>query len=1065
MPPRSTSSNHEVLARSVEGSAAVDAAASGMPTARPQSSPSYHHMSESLQKFQDLLRTLFQFDSSDLDFGIYQILSHKRSAIQAFVEKDLTEAVASALRTGVLADQASAAQQLEELAAQVRENLGDDALDGDGNLAARHQDTRLGRKYLEVQARTRGAVGGDALEVAVYNHLHAFFGRYYDAGDFISKRRYSRTEKYAVPYNGEEVYLHWANKDQYYIKTSEYFTDYRFTSGGFTIRFKLAQAGFDQDNVRGERRFFVPRAKDASADLQGKEVVVPFEYRTLTSQEVLRYGQRNQQEAINADALTAIPKALKGHREVLEALLVERRRNAEGEPVSCLEHHLRQYTRRNSSDFFIHKNLRSFLERELDFYLKNEVLPLEELADGDEARALGWFQLLRTIRAVGHRIITFLAQIEDFQRRLYEKRKFVMTSHYCVRLDQLPKALHRTVAANDAQWQEWRDLFHIDEEQRDLFTASANTKIERRLAFLSAHPYLILDTRHYDSGFVDQLLASFADLPEVIDGLLVHGENFQALNLLAPQLHQRVRCVYIDPPYNSKTSEILYKNTYKHSSWLSLMQDRLAVSRDLAGPAGVHIVAIDENEAERLGLLLRTIFPEQQITAVSIVHNPRGIQGDNFSYCHDYAYFVYPAVAGSIAPKAVPQSEWEYSNLRNWGGESLRSDGKSCFYPIVVRGDAIVEIGEVPPDDFHPKGQNVRRRDGTVEVWPIDRQGTERKWRYARGTLAKVLHATKVDKEDGKVEIKIARSVEMRKTVWEGPPYDAGVHGSRLLANIVSAPFSFPKSLYTVAESLEAAGCGNGELVLDYFAGSGTTGHAVIHLNRRDGKRRRFVLVEMGQYFDTVLLPRIKKVAFAPKWKDTKPERPPTTEELERAPRVLKYVTLESYDDTLGNITLAENAAQAALRFDDYVLNYVLQDESKDSPTLLNVAQLSRPFEYSLRILRDGQAIERPVDLPETFACLLGLQVRTRRTLDDEGRRYLVQRGTVDHREVVVIWRTIEGWSEADFERDRTFISSQGITAGVDEVFVNGDSTLAGARSLDPVFKARMFAQIGGEGA
>lgn len=1021
-------------------------------------------MSESLQRFQDLLRALFQFDNADLDFGIYRILSFKRDAVEAFIEKDLPQSIAAALRTGALVEQTSLAQQLRELADQVRDNLGEDALDGDGNLAARHHDTRLGRRYLDLQTRARGTATQSALEATIYNHLYAFFSRYYDAGDFLSKRRYSKSERYAVPYNGEEVYLHWANRDQYYVKTSEYFTDYRFASGAVAVRFHLETAQVDNDNVKGEKRFFLPRVKEAAYDAERHEVVIPFEYRVLTKQETVTHGQKNQQDGINGAALSALAKHFTGQEDALAALLAERRRSSAGEAVSYLEHHLRQYTRRNTSDFFVHKNLRSFLGRELDFYLKNEVLQLDEAMSGEEARASGWFELVGTIRSVGHRIISFLAQVEDFQKRLFEKRKLVLATHYCIALGVIPKEYHAAIAGNEAQWKEWKDLFHIDEEHRDLFTSATGTKAERRAAFLLDNPNLVLDTRHFDQDFVDRLLGGFENLDALTDGLLIHGENFQALNLLVEQARGQVKCVYIDPPYNSKTTEILYKNTYKHSSWLALMQDRLLVSRELTGPSGIHVVAIDENEAERLGLLLEGLFPEHAKTAVSIVHNPRGIQGDNFSYSHEYAYFIYPRDAGSIAPKVVPNGEWEYSNLRNWGGESLRSDGKSCFYPIIVKGDKIVEVGEVPADDFHPKGQNVRRRDGTTEVWPIDRNGVERKWRYARGTLRNVLHTTRVVEEQKKVEVQIARSVEMRRTFWSGPQYDAGVHGSRLLSNIVAAPFSFPKSLFTVAECLQAASCGDGDTVVDYFAGSGTTGHAVIHLNRQDGARRRFVLAEMGQYFSTVLLPRIKKIAFAPEWEATKPRRLPTKEERERGPRLIKCVLLESYDDSLASIAFDGKANQSALRFDDYVLNYMLEWESKECETFLNVEKLAEPFAYRLRVVRDGQPQDHAVDLPETFAFLLGLRQQTRKVHGDGDRRYLVQRGTIGHRNVAVIWRTIKGWSTGDFEKDRAFVEAQRLSEGADEVFVNGDSTIPGAKSLDPVFKARMFGLAGQNG-
>jgi len=272
----------------------------------------------------------------------------------------------------------------------------------------------------------------------------------------------------------------------------------------------------------------------------------------------------------------------------------------------------------------------------------------------------------------------------------------------------------------------------------------------------------------------------------------------------------------------------------------------------------------------------------------------------------------------------------------------------------------------------------------------------------------------------------------------------------------------------------------NTGVVLDFFAGSGTTGHAVINLNREDGGRRKFILVEMAQYFDTVLLPRIKKVTFTPEWKDGKPKRMATQEEAERSPRIVKVIRLESYEDALNNLTFDEESGQQALELfrDDYLLSYMLKWETRHSETLLNVEKLQSPFSYKLHIHRDGETRERTVDLPETFNYLLGLDVHTRRVYDDddkglgldvhtrrvyddEGRRYLVYRGTLrNSRTVAVIWRDTKDWKEKDYRCERNFVEKQKLVEGADEIYTNGDSIIPGARSLDGLFKARMFAPV-----
>jgi adenine-specific DNA-methyltransferase len=272
--------------------------------------------------------------------------------------------------------------------------------------------------------------------------------------------------------------------------------------------------------------------------------------------------------------------------------------------------------------------------------------------------------------------------------------------------------------------------------------------------------------------------------------------------------------------------------------------------------------------------------------------------------------------------------------------------------------------------------------------------------------------------------------------------------------------YSHPVTLYVTLLDAGLESQSRDSLALDYFAGSGTTGHAVINLNREDGGRRKFILVEMADYFDTVLLPRIKKVTFTSEWKDGKPKRMATREEAERSPRIVKYIRLESYEDALNNIAFDDASGQQALKFDDYFLQYMLKWETRKSETLLNVEKLANPFNYKLHIHTDGQTREKLVDIPEIFNYLLGLHVRTRRVYNDGERRYLVYRGGIDHRNIAVIWRDTDGWRKADFERDKKLVVKQKLSEGAEEVFVNGDSLIPNARALEPLFKARMFAAV-----
>ena len=1041
--------------------------------------PTNNTAASNITKFQALLRELFQFDCADLDFGIYRIMNHKRDVIEKFITEQLPNTVVTELNRGPLAQQIQADAALQKARQQVEATLGSTAFDAHGQLAETYRDTPLGKLYLEAQAQTAdGSRSRAAVEADIYNHLYTFFSRYYQDGDFISKRRYARNERYAIPYNGEEVHLHWANRDQYYVKTTEHFYNYDWNApGGVAVQFRLKTADVEQNNVKGDKRFFLPLVAETEWDADTRTITTPFEYRPLTPSEQVRHGNRNQQENIIAACREAIPNQLRETPEAYAALTGERRRNGKNEPVSHLEHHLRHYTRRNDSDFFIHKDLPGFLSRELDFYLKNEVLKLDDITNAGRDMAEGWFQQMRLIKAVGSQIIDFLGQIEGFQKRLWEKRKFVTETQYCMTLGSIDPSFYPDIADNDAQWDEWRELYDIDGS-------------DRSTAFFQVHPTLVLDTAHFDAEFTDRLLMSFDDLDGMTDGLLIHGENWQALRLLEGRYRGSVKCIYIDPPYNTDASAIIYKNGYKDSSWLSLMENRLSLSARLMSPAGVLCCAIDDEEVSVLRLAMQRLFA-RQLGIAPVRSNPAGRKSKGqFSPNHEYALFVGN---GEAAPGVLDKTEKEFerypltdshgrfawNNLIRHGSGDRRQDRPKLFYPIYVSDSDTVRIPEMEWDDSKQAHRILEgtRQDETA-VYPVrveDGVVVEKRWHRGWQHIKEMpleyrirRNQTSNGTTDGiSIDFKIRMDTEsMPKTWWDNTRYASANLGPKVLKNLFGdRNFDFAKSVGLVEDCIRASGCEPQSSVLDYFAGSGTTGHAVINLNREDGGQRKFILVEMGEYFDTVLLPRIKKVTFSPEWKDGKPQRAATPEEAERSPRIVKYLRLESYEDALDSIEFDADDGQLRLeeRFDDYLLKYMLPWETKDSATLLNVSKLTTPFTYRLRVHVNGEKRERKIDLPETFNYLLGLNVRTRRTYDDNGRRYLVYRGDMRERpghNVAVIWRATDDWSEDDFKRDRQFVREQQMTEDGDTVYVNGNSCIPGAKAIEPIFKARMFAGV-----
>ncbi len=971
-------------------------------------------MSIKREKFINTLKPMFEADKAELDFGVYKIINQKREQINDFLDNKLSKDIE---------------QQLSDLCSNEEEKIN--------------------------------------TEEKVYSHLTNFFGRYYDEGDFISKRRY-KEGVYAIPYEGEEVKLYWANHDQYYIKSAENFKDYSFKLGeSKKVNFKLVEAAPEINNNKAldENKLFVLKECDNFISIDNNEMTINFEY--------VGFPKTTKQDKLNKETLDKIIKFIESKisqeecREFYTAL-----RALDPTPKNkkrtVLEKELAIYTSKNSFDYFIHKDLGGFLRRELDFYIKNEVLFIDDIGTENEKYLMDYVNQVKIIKCIANKIIKFLEQIENFQKKLWLKKKFVVESNYCITLDRIHKKFYSEIASNENQIKEWVELFDIDESNVDE-------------EFLEENPYLLLDTKFFDEDFKEKVIARFDNLDEETNGLLIHSDNFQALNTIENKYNNSIDMIYIDPPYNTDSNEIIYKNNYKHSSFLSLINDRLNKSNKFLSDEGSMCCAIDKAEQKELGLLIQQNFADKDIHCITVIHNPRGIQGKNFSYTHEYVYYAIPKDKDIVLEQIIPQDEWKYDNLRNWGGESERKYGKTLFYPIYINSltNEIIDVGDSPNDEYHPKNSNIYMDNNIVEVWPIDANGIERKWRYSKNkTLEDKEYMMIKTGSDGSLNIHAPKRTQRYKTMWNDSKYDASVYGKKMLTSMLpKSPFSFPKSLYTVKESLESITLNNRNAkIMDFFGGSGTTGHATIQLNREDKGSRKYILVEMGEYFNIVTKPRIQKAIYSSQWKNGKPV------DRDGISHMFKYMNLEQYEDTLNNIVFDENKGIKNLNErlqEEYTLSYMLDMESKDSNALLNINKLTNPFEYKLNIERNNETNYRNIDLVETFNYLLGLHVEQISAKESynydgetiekyDGGQYIFKRveGKLrDNKKVLIVWRNLTDDIKTDNDVLNAYFDKKDITLDeYDYVYINGDNTIAinnysndKVKLIDEEFKTLMF--------
>jgi adenine-specific DNA-methyltransferase len=445
---------------------------------------------------------------------------------------------------------------------------------------------------------------------------------------------------------------------------------------------------------------------------------------------------------------------------------------------------------------------------------------------------------------------------------------------------------------------------------------------------------------------------------------------------------------------------------------------------------------------------------------------------------------------------------WELFRKRGSGSE--RADRRTLYYPIYVAGEHV----RVPNMRWQESVRDWEileepRSDEDV-VWPIDENRTQRRWRGSPDGITSNptrFKAKKTPSGNYVVYYKFRPGTDgvVATTSWVDPKYSATEHGTGVLRSMFSEYnlFDFPKSVYAVEDCLRIAGIGEESdrrrLCLDCFAGSGTTGHAIINLNRADGSNRNFVLIEAEKYFDTVLLPRMRKAAYAAEWNNARASRRDGGISF-----AWKYVRLKSYEDALNNLIprrtarqddlLASAEAQGADRLrEQYMLRYMLDVEMRGNQSLLNVQAFADPTAYKLKVKRPGsdESRELNVDLLETFNWLVGLIVRgiaspqsfaAEFDRDAEGRLTLKGRlrqdangpwwfrtvtgTTPDGRRTLIIWRKLTGKPEQDNLVLDTWFTRAGYSAKDSEfglIYVNGDNNLENLKAVDDTWKVRLI--------
>ncbi len=723
----------------------------------------------------------------------------------------------------------------------------------------------------------------------IYTHLETFFEQCIQLM-VLPKREKTQGQENGV---SKGSFISWNDSDQYFGSTTNPQRFFKIKLGSWRFLIHQGHCNIKLGNVDKNTYFWVPSESHTNIDPKKKQLDVVLEFRPLSRAEHDRLGgSRNKQDQIFTEASLAVLKAIAGTElmKLLDGL----------EPKFDLVKILQNFARFGNLDSFIHRNLRAFLDRRWEDYVTHNILklpeknknPAESTGTSFEERA----RLARTATNAMQEISNTLAKLEELQRDIYLRPKQIQHEHFCVPWQLVPEKLRDAVLTNAEQIAEWKTLY------------SLVPGISKKIL-----PQTFIDTKFFDTQFLQQLFDSNEDLGAATTGLAISGDNFQALLYLREKYQNRVKMIYIDPPYNKGNSEFLYRDSYRPETWVTLMRNVLELARELLREDGMIFVSIDDNRVHELAMLLKDIFgPESHIATMPVKSNPRGRSMERFvATSHEYLLFFAkdPAKLQVADDALTPKQVGEYNKedpklgpyrlleLRNRNPQFARHNRPNLHYPIYYNPDT----GEFGLDPF----------SNAVKILPKNTEGKDGVWRWSKEKLL-------ANKD--RIVIKRVKRVEnpyniykkdflykdtegtlrqtKHKTFLEDNAYNYQ-NGKRVFREMFGETlFGNPKPLALIDKCLDIADSAEECIVLDFFAGSGTTGHAVIERMRQKGKKYLYVLIEIGQIFHDALLPRLKKASYASQWAKGTPL------DQKGAPHVIRYLELESYEESLNRLTV-----------------------------------------------------------------------------------------------------------------------------------------------------------------
>ena len=761
-------------------------------------------------------------------------------------------------------------------------------------------------------------------------------------------------------YDENDVTLFWKTSRMYYVKTDRLFRSMSVDIEGIRFYFDASEIQHKKSN---EKKTLVYRVvsveNDVNEESQGWKlrVAISVQYEGANGSQQASVLEEVQKVS-DSEGRSKLPSSWTTDVDDLYEVI---RSHASGfgvkVSVESVEKAVRAFVKQAEVDYFICKDTRKFLREQFDLWMYQYIFSKmgENVVTQFSERRLAE---LRVLKLVAYEVIEMIAGFEDELVKIWNKPKFVLDSHYVITLDRIwgdgtgdGRALLHDLLNHpgmESQVTEWRELGMV-EDDFDTSKIIVSNLLEEELD--ARYRSLPLDTKYFPDLEL-RILSLFDNLDEALDGWLIKSENYQALNTLLPRFRQRVDCIYIDPPYNRDRDEFIYVDRFRHSTWLTMMENRLELARSWMGDHATIFISTDDIEQANVRKLGELVFGEDNFVNNIIWQKKFSPQNDaqGLSDNHDFLVCFSRDKRScylGVLPRTAKQNN-RYKNPDNDPRGPWMSSG--------------LDVKRYTPEyDYEiktPSGRIVRPPKGSC-------------WRVLPERFQELVEDNRIwFGADGDGVPRLKRFLSEVKqgvtplTIWEYKEVGHNQEAKQELKDMLSEGsevFQTPKPVRLIERVLSIGMDAEGT-ILDFFSGSGTTAVAAIRLNQKDGGSRRYILVEMAHYFDTILLPRIKRAVFSDLWEDGKAKPGGRG-----ASHFFKYFELEQFEDVLREAHYADNENPPPgdpvhyLFFGDHKLLHGIDLDYQNNRVVLNLDNLYKG---------------RKIDIAQTLSYLTGKSIK-----------------------------------------------------------------------------------------